>query len=132
MFYILTLLAAGLLLITCSRTANPGTSKFSSFWLESSCVRPQTIDVLLINTPLVGEQSIAMSVSVCLSVCLSVCPRTYLGNYTSKLHNFSLHVASGCSSILLWRRTICYMYFSDVRFCRWRHIFHSVGDTSKS
>jgi len=53
-------------------------------------------------------RSIVMSVSVC--VCLFVCPRSYLRNYTSRVHQiFLLRVTYGRGSVLLWRRsdTLC-------------------------
>ena len=45
----------------------------------------------------IGKRSIAMSVfvcsaCVCVRVCVFVCPRSYLLNYTSNLHQISVHV----------------------------------------
>jgi len=55
----------------------------------------------LINPPLIGEQSIVMSVSVFLwSVCVFVCRRSHLRNYTSDLHQCFVHVTYGCGSVL--------------------------------
>jgi len=53
----------------------------------------------------------------CLSVCLSVRPHAYLGNHSSELHTFSVHVAVGRGSVLLWRRcdTLC-VFVCDVMF----------------
>ena len=63
-----------------------------------------------------------MSVSVCLSICLCVSvylcvcqSRSYLGNYTSDLHHFFVHVTYGRRSVLLWRRNdmLCISGFVD-------------------
>ena len=43
------------------------------------------------------------SVCVCVSVCLSVCPRGYLRNLTRYLYQFSVDVAYGHCSVLLWQ-----------------------------
>jgi len=77
---------------------------------------------------------VCMSVSMC--VCLSVCRS--VESHISKCPNFtkfSVHVISGCGSVLFWRkcRTLCtYSFVDDVTFShngphcqnqRWRHVF---------
>ena len=70
-----------------------------------------SVVVVVVTQPPIGDRSIVMS----LSVCLSVCPRSYLRNYTSDLHQLFVHVAYGCGSVLLWRRsdTLCTSGFMD-------------------
>ena len=74
----------------------------------------------------VVERSIVMSVSVCLSVCLSVYLSVCLsasehisGTGCPNFARFSVLIASGRGSVLLWRRCdmLCF------RFCGWRHVF---------
>jgi len=81
--------------------------------------------------PLVGVQTIAISVSACLFVCLFVFPLAYLKNTRPNFTKFSADVICGRRSFFLWRQ--CNMlcrptsgFVDDVMFSTY-HMMERLG-----